>query len=147
MMRRYLVFSVLLLLRFPAAEGDSLRALRKLLQQHDEEAELKERFRADMDSWTEQFHQSTSSFMHFVENCRQPGSQCSPGKVQRQIRLLRRFYSALRMQLETLERQYEGRLRDTEVLLPALLAARQALQQYYETLRVVNAQTYKLVAQ
>ncbi|XP_022232262.2 uncharacterized protein LOC111080760 [Drosophila obscura] len=139
--------------------GDSLRELRKLMRQQDDEQQQQQspalqsenQFNEDINQWALSLEQLGSEIFQFVEQCRQPGSQCQQRRVQRRFRALRHGYTELRARLEALQVHYmasrlsnedEARTVDSTVQRVKLV-----LRQYDETLRLINGQIYKLVDQ
>ncbi|EDW75943.2 uncharacterized protein Dwil_GK14934 [Drosophila willistoni] len=127
--------------------GESLRELRKLMQQQDEQEALVNDFQTDVNLWAQSLEQFGQEFLHFVEHCRHLGSYCEQRKVQRRLRGLRHTYSQLRAQLEAVEVKYARRISNHEDFEPTLQAVEDVLKQYDETLRLVNMEIYKLVEQ
>ncbi|XP_030555382.1 uncharacterized protein LOC115758762 isoform X1 [Drosophila novamexicana] len=147
---RFLIIVLLLLGMSVALPGrESFQELRKLLrqQQQDEQQLIEKQFNEDILLWAQSLEQLGLKFMAFVEQCRPRGSRCTQRLVQRHLRSLRRGYSDLRAQLETLEISYVGKINEEELLTPTLRAVRQVLQQYDSMLRLVNTEVYKLVNQ
>lgn len=142
------IFAFLLGIINALPRADSLRELRKLMrQQNNEQHQHEQQFNEDISLWTHSLEQMGLNFVAFVEQCRPTGSHCNLRHVQRHLRSLRRSCSELRGQLETLEISYLRKISEEELLMPTLRALRGVLEQYDDMLRVINTEAYKLVNQ
>ncbi|XP_002021757.2 uncharacterized protein LOC6596462 [Drosophila persimilis] len=158
------IFVIVLPLQFTAAppsRGDSLRELRKLMRQQDDERQQpvaastprtfqsENQFNEDISQWLLSLEHLGLEIFQFVQQCRQPGSQCQQRRVHRRFRSLRHGYTELRAQLEALEVSYVGRMSSEEAwtLESTIQKVKLVLRQYDETLRLINGQIFKLVDQ
>ncbi|KAM8716588.1 hypothetical protein ACLKA7_003465 [Drosophila subpalustris] len=147
--RIFITFVLLLGTIDALPRADSLRELRKLMRQRndDEREQQVQHFRDDIGMWTHSLEQMGLNLVAFVDQCRPMGSQCSQRHVQRLLRSIRRSCSELRGQLETLEIRYLNKISEEEILMPTLRAVRGVLLKYDHMLKLINEQAYKLVDQ
>ncbi|XP_017154169.1 uncharacterized protein LOC108163414 [Drosophila miranda] len=158
------ILVIVLPLQFTAASpsrGDSLRELRKLMRQQDDERQQpmaastprtfqsENQFNEDISQWLLSLEHLGLEIFQFVQQCRLPGSQCQQRRVHRRFRSLRHGYTELRAQLEALEVSYVGRMSSEEAwtLESTMQKVKMVLRQYDETLRLINGQIFKLVDQ
>ncbi|XP_034667847.1 uncharacterized protein LOC117901263 [Drosophila subobscura] len=137
------------------ARGDSLRELRKLMrQQQDNEQQVTatplKQFNEDINQWAMSLEQLGHEIYQFVSQCRQPGSQCQQRRVQRKFRSLRHGYTELRARLEALQVHHMGGSSNEEelwIIDSSMQKVKMVLKEYDETLRLINGKIYKMVEQ
>ncbi|XP_017019330.1 uncharacterized protein [Drosophila kikkawai] len=125
--------------------SESLKELHK--QDESSTASAALQFGEDIRGWAQDLEQLGLDMAQFVEQCRQPGSDCQQRHVLRQLRVLLHGYTELKARLEALEIKYVRRISDQETMDATLRKVKEVLREYDETFHMLKAKTYKLVGQ